>query len=661
MSAPANQSIFHTNLPGLYIEGLNGFDLDKAWKCKMDEGFCQVSENDGFAPLQILENRVSFPELEWKNPGFDDHGWEAAVPYLLSEVSENISPGNLFLRPIPFMQKTRHSFAGIWDGRCSLNQNAWNAMLQGRGKVEIPAHCSVWAELDAGELTTGFLRLRFCGGKGAKINLLTSEGYVLEGCTAQRWFPLKGNRTDSKNGFLYGFTDTFHPSGYGTDRLPEAYEPFWWRTFRFVRLEINTDSAPLTIVDFDYLETGYPLEVETQVTTSDNSFSDIWDISLRSLKRCMQETYIDCPFYEQLQYIMDTRSQILYTYAVSADDRLARETIEMFSHAARFDGLLNCSYPNTEPNIIPCFSIYYILMLHDHMMYFGDKRFLRKYLGTVDGILEFFHRNLTEYGLVGKIGTANIGGYWSFMDWSPAWKETDGMPPAGLKGPITVESLLYVMGLQTAAELNDWLGRCDTSREYRSRASDVQRAINAYCRDKDGVYTDGPNVLNYSVHAQIFAILTKTVSAQKGKQLLAASLDNSDKFAPCSVATYFYLFRAIEKVGLYERTGQLWDLWRKMLQDDLTTCVENDTDQRSDCHAWGALALYELPSVTLGVRPAAPGYEKIKIKPIPGTLTHAEGKIITPKGTVCVAWKKRCDGTIHCNYTAPIAVEIIKD
>ena len=61
----------------------------------------------------------------------------------------------------------------------------------------------------------------------------------------------------------------------------------------------------------------------------------------------------------------DTRSQILYTYAVSADDRLARKAIDDFRRSQREDGLLNASYPNRNENVIPGFSIYYILMIHD--------------------------------------------------------------------------------------------------------------------------------------------------------------------------------------------------------------------------------------------------------------------------------------------------------
>ena len=73
-------------------------------------------------------------------------------------------------------------------------------------------------------------------------------------------------------------------------------------------------ASPLTLQRFDYQETGYPLEVSTSVKTSDESLSDIWEISEKTLRRCMHETYEDCPYYEQLQYVMDSRTQILYTY-----------------------------------------------------------------------------------------------------------------------------------------------------------------------------------------------------------------------------------------------------------------------------------------------------------------------------------------------------------
>ena len=115
----------------------------------------------------------------------------------------------------------------------------------------------------------------------------------------------------------------------------------------------------------------------------------------------------------------------------------------------------------------------------------------------------------------------------------------------------------------------------------------------------------------------------------------------------------FYLFRALEKTGLYAYTDQYWNIWREMVKNGCTTCVESQDYARSECHGWGALALYELPTVTLGVRPAAPGYGKISIRPVPGTLTHANGTVHTPRGEIGVAWKLgepvqiRCDESLR--------------
>jgi hypothetical protein len=150
---------------------------------------------------------------------------------------------------------------------------------------------------------------------------------------------------------------------------------------------------------------------------------------------------------------------------------------------------------------------------------------------------------------------------------------------------------------------------------------------------------DGPGVEEYSVHSQIFAVLTDLVSPDEGKAMLRAAVDDPD-LPQASVAFAFYLFRALEKCGWYDKTDELWNLWRQMLRDKMTTCVENDTDARSDCHAWASLLCYEMPAVILGVRPAAPGYTKIAVQPHPGMLTHASGTVHTPRGDIQVAWEK---------------------
>ncbi|MCM1123084.1 MAG: hypothetical protein NC416_10910 [Eubacterium sp.] len=657
-----NHSIIRTFTPGFYLKeigGTHGIEADETWRCSVVQDFQIVSEFPWHAQLQILEKRIADAGMTgWKQKPYQDDSWDYAKSYADEQINLLTSPGNLNPRPIPSMLKVQRHFNGVYGaGREAASAGKWDAVLHGKDTVEIASHSREMVEIDAGEMMCGFLSLRMAGGSGAVIRMMTSEGYVSKLPSSPGEFAVKGDRTDWKNGHLHGFIDTYQTAGNGTKEQPECYEPFWFRTFRFVRLEIQTADEPLTITGFDYLETGYPLEVRAQVSTSDQSLESIWEISLRSLRRCMQETYTDCPFYEQLQYAMDARSQILYTYAVSGDDRLARQCMEDFRRSQRPDGTLNSCHPDAEPNVIPTFGIYYILMLYDHMMYVGDKKFLRRHLGCMDNVINFFEENLEERGLVGSIGgPLTDRRYWSFIDWALPWGETTGMPSAGLHGPITMESFLYIYGLMYAADILEYLDRKDTAQEYRRRAERVKTAVNTYCVDEQGRYMDGPGVREYSQHCQVFALLTDTVSVEKGRELLRESLKDTETYAACTVAMAFYLFRALEKAEIYEETQHIWDLWRNMLDKHLTTCAENDLDERSDCHAWGALALYELPSVTLGVRPGAPGYERVLIQPVPGYLDYASGDAVTPHGIVHVEWHKNQDGKIEQNYYLRSAV-----
>lgn len=645
-----NHGIFRTEVPGLYLKGKLTFAdgcgeereeelcADASWRARKDGGFAIVSESEIFAPLQIYEERHPSGELKgWMREDYDDSGWEDAFAY--PYLSEAVSPGNLYPRTIPFLYRKDRKFQDIVTLReTATSRQAWEGLIRQGEPLVIPAYSREIVEITAGEEMTGYLHLALYGGKGTDIRILQSESYVTDERKGD--LPVKGRRDDWENGHLEGFCDLYHAAGYGTEEIPEEYEPFWFRTFRFIRLEITTAEEPVAVARFDYTETGYPLEVRTSIQTSDPELEAIWEMSERTLRRCMHETYEDCPFYEQLQYAMDSRAQILYTYAVAADDRLARKCMDDFRRSQRYDGLINCSYPNYGPNVIPGFSIYYILMLHDHMMYFGDREMLEQFMPSVEGILNFFHRH-RENGLVQKVGGLNGGRFWSFIDWTPEWDETTGVPPATLSGPITMESLLYIMGLQAAADIFSYLGEAERAAMYRERAEGVKAAVRESCTGEDGMLRDGPGIDQYSQHPQVFAVLTDTLDREDAKKNLEKTLRSPEKYAQCSVAMAYYLFRALEKAGLYEWSTQYWNIWKRMLAKGATTCVEDEVGERSECHAWGALMLYELPSVILGVRPAKPGYGAVSVNPHGEVLEWFKGEVIIPRGMVHV---EKCPG-----------------
>lgn len=651
-----NHGIWRTEFPGFYMQGNAmcgkeqvSLDADEAFKSMILDHVAIVSENPFFAPLQILERASGDCVMKGAmDADYDDSRWSEVLAYPVMAIAGAVSPGNLLKRPIPLLLHEKHNFTEtVCVRQGKLSKSAWDDLIQGKTPVTIPAGGHEIVEIGAGELMTGYLTMHFLGGRGAKIQLLTSECYAYEPKGERKTMmamPVKGDRTDSVNGQLYGFTDTYTVDGYGDEKAPEIYEPYWFRTFRYIRLDICTQEEPLVLDRLDYVLTGYPLEAMTKVHTSDESHDAIWDISLRTLRRCMHETYEDCPFYEQLQYAMDTRSQILYTYMVSGDDRLARQCIDDFHRSQRYDGLINCSYPCYGPNVIPGFSIYYILMIYDHMMYFGDMELVRRYMPTVEGILDFFRRNRDERGLVGKIGGLNgRDRYWSFIDWTTQWDATTGVPTATLEGPVTMESLLYIYGLMHASQMMAAIGRKEDAALYMKEADEVKKAVNAYCMGEEGLYQDGPGIETYSQHCQVFAVLTEMVTGDEARRIMLEVLDPDKDYAQCSVAMAFYMFRAVEKAGLYDHTQQLWEPWRQMVKNHMTTCVEDSVNGRSDCHAWGSLALYELPAVVLGVRPGKPGFETIRISPVRGYLTRAEGDVVTPKGMVHVRW--HWDGT----------------
>lgn len=610
-----NDSLYYSPFPCLYFEDLSEkkeLDGKNGWKYYKAAHIEIVGEAFNPAPIHGSEVVTGEGRLKgWMQKGYDARDWKDVRAYNLFEVNKPVAPFHMEDRTIPAMAHETCRFSEVVCIRetSGLDRNLlkekWEKLLKGEASLEIPADTTWTAEISAGEEMCGYPRLMLAGGEGAEIKILYAECYakpqpkVVTPMGERAQPPLKGDRTDYINGTLLGAEDRYTVAGYGTEEGAEIYEPYLFRTFRYIRVQITTRSQKLFVLGYDYLSTGYPLEVKRHPVSDKELYNRIWDISLRTLKRCMHETYVDCPFYEQLQYAMDSRAEILFTYEVSGDDRLARACMEAFRKSQREDGILQASAPATEVNVIPGFSIFYILMVHDHMTYFKNRELVKNHFGCVDQILNFFDSSLTRKGLVGRVGGALYRHkYWSFIDWCPEWNNTAGVPLAVNEGEgsLTMESLLYLYGLKKAAELAEFIGRSGVADEYRERSGALEKAILGNCIGKDGLLQDGPGVELYSTHCQVWAVLNELIPDSQGRENIKNTYGVSG-IPQCSVSMSFYLLLALDKLGMLGETEKMWDMWKTMLDSQMTTCVENFTDQRSDCHAWGAIMLYALPRI----------------------------------------------------------------
>lgn len=551
----------------------------------------------------------------------------------------NSTPWNLSPRLIPPMKHTVAEFKAIHNLQSGLPQRQWEPVLLHphsrilHRRLCLPPESTHVLDLEAPHHMTAFLR--FCFERpfhsGASMTITYAESYEDEPALVP-YLRRKGHRRDITKK-LYGPKDIYHFQGSRRRRTldydqrgdkTEVYAPFHFRTFRYIRLTIDTGPSELVLCGIDIEQVNYSLDIQASLQVSEPSgrARQLWDTSLLTLSNCMHDCYEDCPFYEQLQYAMDTRSSALFTYYVSGDDRLARQAIvQLHSSFNARTGLTASRAPSHKTQIIPHFSLFWICMLCDHWKFFGDKTFLAPFLPVADAVLNYFHFRIDPaLGLV-KI---NEPGVWNFVDWADQWRPY-GIPPAAVEqGVSTYTNNLYAYTLKQAAAVMGALGRRSLAEEYVVRANQLVLAIRLRCFDGD-MFTDSivsaeGNHPSYSQHNQVWAIISGAAGAGSAQNLLRRILDPRERhrFTPTSISMSFYTLRALSMAGgnVYDELFHtFWEPWIAQLELGLTTWEEDVVSHRSDCHAWGSAPIYEFMAEVAGLSPASPGWSSIRFQP----------------------------------------------
>lgn len=592
----------------------------------------KVFKNEGFKPLQVSYqtvngyyaaphgefNDTNFTQWDWKESGFDDSEWSSVRLYGPGQPRGTNQYGNLYgwnliPRNIPMMEERQER---IPDLRRVEGVEKITNFLQGTGPLEIEANHRAVLLLDQTYITNAYPVLEISGGAGSQIKLIYAESLRNEDLT-------KGNRNEIEGKEILGFHDIFVPDGGQNRKL----QTLWLRSFRYIQLEIETGDDPLIIHDMYGIFTGYPFEENGKFVSDDPSLKPIWEAGWRTARLNAFESYWDCAYYEQLQYVGDTRIQALISLYVSGDDRLMRNAILHFNDSRMADGITMSRYPSRHPQYIPPYSLLWIPMIHDYWMHRKDDEFVKQFLPGIKGVISWYEEHLDkELGILGPMP------WWNYVDAARGFDR--GTPPGSDDGHSIVISLQMLYALDYALELADAFGLEYDVAHYRKLIEQLRTNIPAHGWNSERqLMADTPDQDRFSQHANILAVLTGIIPDEEQAGLLTRVLEIEDLVQ----STYyfrFYLNRAMIAAGLGNEYLNQLGPWYDALALGMTTFPEHPEPSRSDAHAWSASPNYDFLATVAGIRPDSPGFSTVRFEPNPGSLSEILAVVPHPKGEI---------------------------
>ncbi len=491
----------------------------------------------------------------------------------------------------------------------------------------VPANKTATLILDQSYLTNSYPQIEFSGGKNASLSLSYAE-------TMYTGYPAKGNRDQTEGKEFLGRTDSLISDG----STRQLFTPLSYRTYRYIQLKIVTKEEPLIIHDLSGTFTGYPFELQSSTTTKDSIINQMLAIGWRTARLCATETYMDCPYYEQLQYIGDGRIQAMVSLYNSGDDRLVKNALNLMDQSRQPEGVTFSRHPSYTPQYIPTFSLWYIGMIYDYSRYGSDIQYIKQKVGGTRQILDYFKSYQQADGSLKNLPQ------WTFTDWVDdsynGWKS--GIGPMGADGTSAMLDLQLLWAFQLAARLETDLGIAGIAANYQTSIDQLKKTIRSkYWDTTKKLFADRQQKDVYSQHTNALAILTGVATEQEVKGIAKQLLQNKE-LAPASIYFKYYLHQALIKAGLGNDYLKWLDKWRENIQMGLTTWAETSdvNTSRSDCHAWGSSPNIEFYRTILGVDSDGLGFSKVKIIPHLGQFTDIGGSMPHPKGTISTAYKQ---------------------
>ena len=643
-SAPEHAKIFNTGVAEWLVRKYDGLSF---------QGF--LLPNDNFwrgAPIthySVISADRFFQQNEYKKaeivlgPFWDNHG------------GSTFAGPKLFPSDLPEQLRVFNDLKGctvraVFRNSCGLEVPvtdehmsdpavaAWQEAIDNGAEMVVPANSELAVLVDLNDYYCGFAAATLDGGDSDSLIRMV-------------WAESLYNEKDTKDdrGKVHGKKFCQYSNGNIFNRLDGSEHDFrtlWWCAGRYLLLHFKSGAAPIKVRKIGFIESRYPMEMESSITFPDNDLNRVIPMMFRGLQMCSHETYMDCPYYEQLMYVGDTRLECLATYVTVKDHRLPKRAVDLFNWSrSDWDGMVAERYPCCGPQLSCTFSMIWTYMLKDYHMYRGlEQKDLLALRDSVRNMIHILHDQYTnEAGLI-----EHLPG-WSFVDWVRGWG--GGRPNSAPNGSVTaIYNLFYLGAVKTAMELEEEGSHLQLHfKDLYERAKAA--IIKAFYEPENHLFADDLEHTRYSRHAQCLALFFDALEGDEAIACLDQTMTRTDLAEPTIYFSH-YLFETLGKFGRGGEIADRMNIWLDQVDLGATTPWECPEPSRSDCHAWGAHPLFHYYATIAGIRPASPGFKTVRIAPQLGRLPRVEGKMVHPAGFIAFDLKNQ-SGVISGKITLP--------
>ncbi|MFA6960876.1 MAG: family 78 glycoside hydrolase catalytic domain [Opitutaceae bacterium] len=441
----------------------------------------------------------------------------------------------------------------------------------------------------------------------------------------------------------------------------QRYRTLVRRGFQYSWFSFRNFDRPVRVRFIRVLMSTYPQARQGAFACSDVGLDRIWEVGAHSVRCCSEDTYTDCPTYEQTFWVGDARNEALVDFVVNGDPRLSAHSWSVAAQSLNRSAIVESQVPSAWENILPTWSMLWMRWAQEHHQFSGDDTQAREMVRALARNIAGIEGHLSERGLFAMRS-------WNLFDWAPMDTPADG--------EVTHLNALTVLGLRQAATLADNIGEKAKAKAWRKLADGIANAINRYLWDEkkrayvDCIRGDGTRSPVYSQQTHT-AICIAGVAAGERLKRSRAIMEKAPK-GFVKAGSPFFMFFLLEGLANEGRYTELVDTvrayWGKQVDAGATTFWETyhpgeERLTRSHCHGWSAAPTFFLSQHVLGVQPLEPGFSTVRIAPQLCGLEWARGRVPTPRGAVSVVWryesKAKCFAlTVDLPAGAPAVIEL---